>query len=531
MDEASSLPAGSINTKEHQNLARKLAEEAITLLKNDNAILPLDSIQGKTIAVLGPNAAEFTVSGGGSSSLEPPYRISPLEGLTNKFEGKTTLLYEQGCDNFVELPTLKGKKIQLAEGKETGLLGQYFNSLDFSGNPVLERIDNRIDFWWFRKGPSQELENEFTVRWIGKIKPDKTGLHTLGLSNTGICRLYIDHQLILENSTDDSAGDAEILTKTVKLNFEAGKSHDIRIEFVRLAYQNFGHLRVTFAFTPPPEQDLRFSRAIETAGKADYAIIFAGMPENFETEGGDRPHMRLPGRQNELIEAVSRVNPNTIVVLNCGSPIEMPWIEHVPAVLEAYYPGLEGGNAIANIISGDINPSGKLTTSFPKRYEDNPTYGNYPGTKQVFYGEGIFVGYRYYDFKLVEPLFPFGFGLSYTKFKYSNLVCPSEVKAGEAVKVSIQIKNIGTRAGKEIVQLYVSDKEASLPRPVKELKGFAKVELKPDEIKTVGFTLSDRDFSLYNPYLGKWVAEAGEFEILIGSSSKDIQLVGTCTLI
>jgi len=320
------------------------------------------------------------------------------------------------------------------------------------------------------------------------------------------------------------------LTKTVKLNFEADKAHDIRVEFVRLAYQNFGHLRVTFAFTPPPEQDLRFSRAIETAGKADYAIIFAGMPENFETEGGDRPHMRLPGRQNELIEAVSRVNPNTIVVLNCGSPVEMPWMEHVSAILEAYYPGLEGGNAIANIISGDINPSGKLTTSFPKRYEDNPTYGNYPGTKQVFYGEGIFVGYRYYDYKLVEPLFPFGFGLSYTKFKYSNLVCPSEVKAGEAVKVSVQVKNIGTRVGKEIVQLYVSDKEASLPRPIKELKGFAKVELKPDETKTVGFTLSDRDFSFYNPYLGKWVAEAGKFEILIGSSSKDIQLVGPCTL-
>jgi beta-glucosidase len=531
MDKTSLLPAGSINTREHQNLAREIAEEAITLLKNDRDILPLDSMKGKTIAVLGPNAVEFPVSGGGSSSLEPPYRISPLEGLTNKFEGKATLLYEQGCDNFVDLPTLKGKKVQPSTEKGTGLLGQYFASLDFSGSPVLERVDNRIDFWWFGKGPSQELENEFTVRWMGKINPDKTGLHTLGLSNTGIGRLYIDNKLVLENSTEGSAGDVEILTKTVKLNFEADKAYDIRVEFLRLAYQNFGHLRVTFAFTPPPEQDLRFSKAIEIASKADYAIIFAGMPENYETEGGDRPHMQLPGRQNEFIEAVSRVNPNTIVVLNCGSPVEMPWIEHVPAVLESYYPGLEGGNAIANILSGDVNPSGKLTTSFPKRYEDNPTYGNYPGTKQVFYGEGIFVGYRYYDFKLIEPLFSFGFGLSYTKFEYSNLVCPSEVKAGETVRVSIQVKNIGTRAGKEIVQLYVSDKEASLPRPVKELKGFTKVELKPGETKTIGFTLSDRDFSFYNPYLGKWVAEAGEFEILIGSSSRDIQLVGPLTLI
>ena len=530
MDSEKPLPVGSINTKAHQDLARKLAEEAITLLKNEGAILPLESIQGKMVAVLGPNAADFPVSGGGSSSLEPPYRISPLEGLIKKFSGKAELRYEQGCDNYVELPTLKGNKIQPAKGEEKGLLGQYFDNLNFSGNPVLERVDQRMDFWWFGKGPAQELGNNFSARWAGQIKPDQSGLHTFGLSNSGISRLYLDGQLILESSTEGTAGDVETQSNTVEVNLEAGKFYDILVEFVRLAYQNFGHLRVTFAFTPPPEQDKRFDRALEAARQADYVIFFAGMPENFETEGRDRPHMHLPGKQNELIEAVSSVNPNTIVVLNCGSPVEMPWIDHVPAVIEAYYPGLEGGNALANIISGELNPSGKLTVSFPKRYEDNPSYVNYPGTKQVFYGEGIFVGYRYYDLKEVEPLFPFGHGLSYTAFEYSKFTCPTKAKIGDAVKVSIQVKNVGPRAGKETIQLYVYDKEASLPRPMKELKGFRKIELDPNETKVVEFTLNERDFAFYDPYLGRWVAEPGEFEILIGGSSRDIRLSGTCSL-
>jgi beta-glucosidase len=245
------------------------------------------------------------------------------------------------------------------------------------------------------------------------------------------------------------------------------------------------------------------------------------MPEGFETEGTDRPDMEIPGRQNELIAAVAKANPNTVVVLNAGSPVAMPWIDRVPALLEAYYPGQECGHAVASVLFGDVNPSGKLSVTFPKRLEDNPAFINstYPGAREINYGEGIFVGYRYYDKRGIEPLFPFGFGLSYTTFEYGE--AKVEVKA--EVEVAVKVKNTGKVAGKEVVQLYVADKNSSLPRPLKELKGFAKVALAPGEAKEVRFTLDQRAFSFYDPYRKQWVAEPGEFELLIGSSSRDIR--------
>lgn len=529
MDQPSIFQAGALNTKEHQELARKLAEEAITLLKNESDLLPLDLSKVSSIAVLGPNAADYPVSGGGSSCLEPPYRISPLEGLTKKCQGKVTLSYEQGCDNFVDLPTLKGNRLLPEDGEGIGLTGRYFNNVNLSGKPVMERKDARMDFWWFGQGPTSKLKNQFSVIWSGKIIPEKPGPHTFGLSSTGKSRLYLDGKLIIGVNTEENPDEFE--NQTIEYFFDDTHPHDIRIEFIRLPSQNIGHLRVMFAYTPKPEEDERFDRAVELAKKSDIAIIFAGMPENYETEGSDRPDMKLPGRQDELIRAVALANPNTIVVLNCGAPVELPWIDLVPAVLEAYYPGMEGGNAIASILLGEVNPSGKLPITFPKYYEDNPTYGNYPGSKQVFYGEGIFVGYRYFDYKKVEPLFPFGHGLSYTKFEYSDLHLPDSATIGDEIMVSVKVKNTGKYAGKDIIQLYISDKESSLIRPLKELKGFKKVDLKSGEEKIVEFTINQRDLSFYNPYLGQWIAEPGEFEILIGSSSRDIRQRGTFNLV
>jgi beta-glucosidase len=311
----------------------------------------------------------------------------------------------------------------------------------------------------------------------------------------------------------------------------AGRAYDLKVEYVKLAEIDWNGIRASFAFAPEPEKDDRLARAVELARQSDVAIIFAGMPTGFESEGGDRPHMDLPGRQNDLIQAVAAANPHTVVVLNCGSPVTMPWLDQVAALVLAYYPGQEGGNALANILLGEVNPSGKLSVTYPKRYEDNPTTINYPGTKEVHYGEGIFVGYRYYDQKGVEPLFPFGFGLSYTTFEYSALRLPDKVKAGEPVKVSVTVKNSGDRAGREVVQLYVADKAASLARPPKELKGFKKVFLKPGESTTVDFVLDQRALSFYDPYRKGWVAEPGEFEVLVGSSSRDIRAQGTFTLV
>jgi beta-glucosidase len=254
-------------------------------------------------------------------------------------------------------------------------------------------------------------------------------------------------------------------------------------------------------------------------------LFFAGMPEGYETEGWDRPDIEIPGGQNELIAAVAKANPRTVVILNAGAPVTMPWLEDVAGLVEAYYPGQENGNAVANVLLGKVNPSGKLPITFPKRLEDNPAFINasYRGSREVFYGEGIFVGYRFYDKKFLEPLFPFGFGLSYTTFAYSKPKSPKKVKAGQPLEVSVTVTNTGKVAGKEIVQLYVADKSSSLPRPPKELKGFVKLELQPGESQVVGFKLDQRALSFYDPYKKQWVAEPGEFELLIGASSRDIR--------
>ena len=289
-------------------------------------------------------------------------------------------------------------------------------------------------------------------------------------------------------------------------------------------------MHVFFAYVPEPEKDDRIARAAELAKRSEVAIVFAGMPRGYDSEGHDRPDMALPGPQTALIEAVAKANANTIVVLNCGAPVELPWIDAVPALVLAYYPGQEGGNALANILIGAVNPSGKLSVTYPKRYEDNPTYINYPGGKEVLYGEGVFVGYRYYDVKGVEPLFPFGFGLSYTTFEYGDLQVPAMVEAGKPVEVSVTVTNTGKFPGKEVVQLYVGDEASSLPRPPKELKGFKKVALDPGQSATVAFVLDQRALSFYDPYQKQWVVEPGRFEVLVGGSSRDVRVKGAFTL-
>lgn len=274
------------------------------------------------------------------------------------------------------------------------------------------------------------------------------------------------------------------------------------------------------------------AEAVETAKKADTAVIFAGLPDNFESEGYDRSHMRMPNCQNELIRRVAEVQPNTVVVLHNGSPVEMPWIGQVKAVLEAYLGGQAVGGAEYDILFGDVNPSAKLAETFPIKLEDNPSYLNFPGNaERVEYQEGIFVGYRYYDYKKMDVLFPFGHGLSYTTFSYSNLkVEKTKFSAEDTVKVSVDVTNTGSRAGKEVVQIYVRDPESRAVRPVRELRAFDKVQLQPNETKTVSFTLSKRAFAYYEPDIHDWYAEPGEYVIEIGRSSRDIVLEQSVTL-
>ena len=270
------------------------------------------------------------------------------------------------------------------------------------------------------------------------------------------------------------------------------------------------------------------AEAIETAKKADKAIIFAGLPESFESEGYDRKHMHLPECQNKLIEEIVKVQPNTIVVLHNGAAVEMPWLKSVKGLVEAYLGGQAVGQALVNIMYGAVNPSGKLAETLPIKLEDNPSYLNFGDGVKVEYHEGIFVGYRYYEKKKMDVAFPFGHGLSYTTFKYSNLRTDKDTMTeGETIQVSVDVTNIGDRAGKEIVQLYVSDLTNAARRPEKELKGFEKVALNPGETKTVTFTVDKRSLAWYNTEIQDWYAASGTYEILIASSSRDIRLTKT----
>ena len=284
--------------------------------------------------------------------------------------------------------------------------------------------------------------------------------------------------------------------------------------------------------TPAAREQLR-NEAVSAAAKADAAIIVVGRSPAFESEDFDIKSLDLPAGQDDLIQAVGKVNKNTVVVINAGGPVVMTrWIAQVPAVLDLWYGGQEGGNAIADVLFGDANPSGKLPVSFVKQWKDSPAYGHYPGENlQVEYAEGIYVGYRYFDKQKVEPLFPFGYGLSYTKFDYSDLkVSPNQVAPGKPVEVSFSVRNSGSRAGAEVVELYVHDGHSSVDRPIKELKGFRRINLAPGEMKDLHFTLDRSAMAFYSTAKKDWVTEPGQFDVLVGTSSRDIRLKGSFKL-
>lgn len=534
-EDPSSLPQGKINTPDHQALARQASEESVTLLKNDGNLLPLKADQISSIAVIGPNGGEGRIGGGGSSYVDPPYRVSPLQGLKNLIGDKVELAFEKGCDNWATPPAVGQDQLVALNQDGMCVKVEFFNNSNLEGEAVDVMFVPKLDLWlWANSLPAAHITtNRFSLRASGKLIVKDSGEYKLDMLNSAESRVYLDGDLVHQHTTPPATmGSPEHMAfSDTIVKLQAGKEYDFVVEFRKQEEEHFAMLRVAFSRAIDLANDNRIDRAIQAAAAADVALVFAGMPEGFETEGGDRPHMKLPGRQDELIQAVLKANPRTVVVLNVGSPVEMPWADQAAAIVQAYYPGQEGGNAVAKVLLGETNPSGKLTVTFPKRLEDTPAYTNYPGTKDVNYGEGIFVGYRYYETKHVEPLFPFGHGLSYTTFGYGALSAPASAKAGETLRISLTVTNTGERAGKEVVQLYVADKASSLPRPSKELKAFAKVALQPGESKLVEFDLDDRAFAFYDPYQEKWVVEPGEFDLLVGSSSIDIRSSATIKLV
>ena len=305
------------------------------------------------------------------------------------------------------------------------------------------------------------------------------------------------------------------------------------IDIIRDEYGEGVEIIYSAGYSLANDDDLSLVKeAAAVAADADLALVMAGLPLSYESEGIDRTHINLPPSHNKLISAVAKVQPNTAIILTNGSAIAMPWVDEVSAILETWLGGQAGAGAIADAVFGKVNPSGKLAETFPVRLEDTPAYLNFPGEDgQVIYGERMFVGYRYYDKRHIEPLFPFGHGLSYTDFGYSDLkLSASDITDKDQLQVSLKITNTGKVKGKEVVQLYIADQESTVQRPVKELKAFDKIELEPGQSREVSFTLTKRDFSYYSKVYDRWLAESGAFEILVGSSSRDIRLKGELNL-
>ena len=506
------------NKPQHRRIIREAACEAIVLLKNDGT-LPLKKV--KSIAVIGPYAETAQILGGGSSGVTPHYAVSPFEGIRNRAGSKIKVETAPGCFIYKNTPAPAPETLSTSNGRrpQKGLRLSLFNGTEFSGDPVYTEVTTRVQYGWFESTVPNVDQEAFSLRLEGFFTPQESGVHTLALSAVGWGKLYLDGKLVVDHSSD-SAMAKEL---TVDLELEGGKAYPIKIEYYWKGNPRWRAL--SFGHQPPHAKDT-LAEAVKLAKNSDVVVVIVSLNAEWESEGFDRLDMKLPGAQNELIERVAKANKNTIVVVNVGSAVEMPWIDRVPAVLQLWYDSQEQGNALADILFGDVNPSGKLPTTFPVRLQDNPAYTNYPGENgKVRYGEGIFVGYRYYDKKELAPLFPFGHGLSYTTFKYSNLRLSAKSSTpNELLKVRVDVANTGKVAGKEVVQLYVRDLDATIARPEKELKAFAKVELAPRQTKTVSFTLDREAFWYFDVIKNGWATKPGEFEILIGSSSRDIRL-------
>jgi len=506
-------PERGENKPQHRKIIREAAREAIVLLKNDGT-LPLKKV--KSIAVIGPYAAHAQILGGGSSSVTPHYAVSPFEGIKNRAGKKIKVDTVPGCHIYKNLPAPAPETLSTEDGR-LGLSLNLFNGIECSGAPVYSEVTTHVQHGWFHYSVPKVNQAEFSMRMEGFFTPKESGVHELALNGVGWCKLYLDDEMIVDHSDDSDMGKQIV----AEVELKGGKAYPIKLEYYwkgnpRWRSVGIGH-------QPPQPLDL-IAEAVKLAKKVDVVVLVASLNGEWETEGADRVDMKLPGAQNELISRVTKANKNTIVVLNVGSPVEMPWIDKVQAVLQLWYNSQEQGNALADILFGDVNPSGKLPTTFPVRLEDNPAYINYPGENgKVRYGEGIFVGYRYYDKKNITPLFPFGHGLSYTKFKYSNLkLSAKSITPNDTLKVKVDVTNTGKIAGKEIVQLYVRDVKSTFARPDKELKGFEKIELKPKQTKTVTFTLDREAFWYFDAVKNAWSTEAGAFEILVGGSSRDV---------
>lgn len=507
-----------------RELALETALGSMVLLKNQGGLLPLDKRSVKSIALIGPDAYPAVPVGGGSAQVRPFVAVSYLEGLSSYLAGRATVGWRRGLPTLREIFDGTPFVTATSDGKP-GLVGEYFANLELAGAPVATRVDRHIHYWGEHGAvwPTQLDPTSFSARFTGYFVPTSSGDHRLSISSYGLdgYRLFVDGKKVLDRS-----GQPQPIQHTL-LKLKAGKAYAIKLEYVHFDHHanlGFGIRKVSELVAPEVKQ---------LAASADVAIVLAGFDPSNEGEGQDRT-FQLPNGQDALIAAVRNANPNTIVVVSSGGAVDMSrWVDGTRAIVQAWYAGQEAGRALPQLLFGDVSPSGKLPVTFERRLEDNASFPNYkPDAKgRIPYREGVFLGYRHFDRQGKRPLFPFGHGLSYTQFGYGRLgITPAAVTGEGTVTVSFNVTNQGRRAGAEVAQVYVGDRHAPVPRPPKELKGFAKVRLAPGESKQVTVVLDRRAFSYYDEPLKTWRVAPGEFDILVGSSSQQIELRGTVTV-
>ncbi len=519
------IPADNVesgrNIPETGAFLRKLAAETCTLLKNDKSVLPLS--KSKKVLIIGPSARIANYCGGGSASLKPYYAISPYDAFVEKL-GKDNVEFTIGAYSHKLHPSISPMLVPFESGEKVKM-SVYLESPEIKDRKPVDSksLDDFKAMYFDYTIPVKDHKGPVYMKFEAVVKVPESGKYSFGISGPASYKLYLDGELILDDWTnkdtsipsDIFAGEESVAESELIQNQE----HKITVEFKSAAASLSGYGSIDLGFVKCIDPVASIKEAADLAKNYEQVVVVTGTNKDWESEGHDRTSIDLPPHNDALVEAVIAANPNAVIIVQSGSAVALPWADRAATILHGPFGGNEVGNGIADIVFGDVNPSGKLPITYPRRIEDTPAFFNYSSDKgRVLYGEDVYVGYRYYEKKRVEPQFAFGHGLSYTTFKIEN-ASASAIIDGK-ITISVDVTNTGKLAGAETVQVYVSQDKPSLNRPVKELKGYTKVFLQPGETKKSTVVLEVKYVTSYwNELEDSWTSDAGDYTVLVGNSS------------